>query len=442
MKSFLSVATLLVFAVLLIVGTAPTFSKLTTFTFEKQALNHKWLYLDAFVFDNLGANASSGHISWQFKNIQKQDPTALKNLAFSLFDDEDNSWPAVWKFINQFNGVLSVENCTTLRKFSKLTVSLSDYPEFDISIDEGNTRFWYMALDACERDITDSTVEFIELDFSWLNPGGYFQRQFSKDRQGIPEVHLTFVPFLTIMVLAYIVSVVQLVRSQSFHLLVRVFYASLVVYWLGRLVELIHLLVYGSDGVGIPFFDSLSVGLKLLADFLMIVLLFLIASGWTITTSYIRYFKPIIGVWVFLGVFYVALFIWAELEMFFVVSTEDYVYDTVPGIIITILRVPLLIFFEFVLFKTHQEETNSVKKLFYKVVGVLYGLWFIALPIIVSISFAIPIVHRAKWTEGISLTVDLISYGVMFIVLWYQLARKYFQLSTHTSTTGSAYETL
>lgn len=65
MKSFLSVATLLVFAVLLIVGTAPTFSKLTTFTFEKQALNHKWLYLDAFVFDNLGANASSGHISWQ-----------------------------------------------------------------------------------------------------------------------------------------------------------------------------------------------------------------------------------------------------------------------------------------------------------------------------------------------------------------------------------------
>ena len=160
-----------------------------------------------------------------------------------------------------------------MRKFAKQTFPLDTYPEFSILIDETqNIHTWYMALDACEREVTDSGPEYIELDFKWTNPGGYFTKQFSKDRQGILEVHIAFIPFYTIMVFAYIVSIVQLIRSKSFHLIVRVFYSSLVVYWLGRVVEMIHLFVYGADGVGIPFFDDLAVGLKLLADFLMLVL--------------------------------------------------------------------------------------------------------------------------------------------------------------------------
>ncbi|EFC36631.1 predicted protein [Naegleria gruberi] len=416
--------------------------KLTTFTFEKQSLNHQWIWLDSFVFDNMGMK-EPGYITWQLNNIKKQDPTALKNLYVSLYDDESGYWPALQNYINSNNGKV---NCTHLRKFAKQTFPLDTYPEFSILIDESaSIHTWYMALDACEREVTDSGPEYIELDFKWTNPGGFFTKQFSKDRQGILEVHIAFVPFYTIMVFAYIISIVQLIRHKSFHLIIRVFYSSLVVYWLGRVVEMIHLFVYGADGVGIPFFDDLAVGLKLLGDFLMLVLLYLLASGWTITTSYIRYFKQTVGVWIFFGVFYIALYAWAQIELIFVVNTEDYIYDTIPGIIISVMRIPAMAFFIFVLFKTHQEETNKLKKVFYKVIGLLYSLWFISLPLIVSISFAIPVSHRAKWIEGLSLSIDLISYLVMFIALWYQLARKYFQLSTvdpTSSTTGSAYESL
>ena len=38
--------------------------KLTTFTFEKQSLNHQWIWLDSFVFDNMGMK-EPGYITWQ-----------------------------------------------------------------------------------------------------------------------------------------------------------------------------------------------------------------------------------------------------------------------------------------------------------------------------------------------------------------------------------------
>ncbi|KAL9647297.1 hypothetical protein ABK040_011664 [Willaertia magna] len=429
---------ILLFSLLLL--TSYTETKTTKFYFEKHAVNKEWIYLDQFAFDELGAE-KPGIINWEFYDIDKKDPNALRNLSILLYDDQDYSWPKMWEYIN--NQPRDNVSCVELRKYAKRVFDLNAYPKISIEIEEGNIHFWYLALDACDRDSSaykGQPSSFIEMTFNWLNPGSFFQQQFSKDRQGLLEIHITFVPLYTIMTLVYLFSVVQLFRARSLHFIIRIFYASLVSYWFGRILELIHLVKYGYDGDGIPFFDDMAIAFKLVADFLMILLLLLIASGWTVTTSYIRYFKWISTVAVIFGVFYLALFTWAQIQLALVVTTEDYIYDTVPGIMIAALRVPTAAFFLFVLIKTHKEETNTAKLIFYKVVGALYTVWFISLPIIVIISFAVKASYRAKVVEGISLSVDLLSYVGMVIILWYSLAKKYFQLSEDTQ--GNVYENL
>ena len=193
---------------------------------------------------------------------------------------------------------------------------------------------------------------------------------------------------------------------------------------------------YGKDGFGIPFFDVLGTGLRLCAELSFLILMYLIASGWTVTQPYLRHMKQIIAISITFIVLYITMFAWSQISLAVQITTSDYVYETIPGILIGILRIPALGFFLYALRTTYKKEVSVTKIWFYRFFGIIYTLWFIFLPILIVTQFLISKWNRPKWIEGISRSVELVSYTIMFFMLWYSRARKYFAISEDEQQKG------
>jgi magnesium-transporting ATPase (P-type) len=201
-------------------------------------------------------------------------------------------------------------------------------------------------------------------------------------------------------------------------------------------LNLLHNLKYAKDGYGIPFFDIMGTALRIMAELSFMMLLYLISSGWTVTQPYLRHMRQIIGIFVTLVVLYVSMFAWSQISLAIQITTSDYVYETLPGVLIGVLRIPALGFFIYALKTTYKKEVSQSKLLFYKIFGVIYSIWFVILPLIIILQFVIPVWHRAKWIEGLSRSYELVSYVLMFFLLWYSQARKYFAISEDEQTKG------
>jgi hypothetical protein len=211
-QQYIITASIVVVLVLLLLVQDST-SKVTRFYFEKSSLSKNWYYIDTFGFDNQGEKAM-GEVSWSFNNT---DISLLRNLTVNLYMDEN--WALLQKSLAKSKYSLPCD-VVNAKNFTNYHVDLYKHPNFKIAIKQKGERFWYVILSACERDgkqFKSGSREFIELDFSWQNPGGFFKRQFSKDRQGILAVLMVFTPILTALSIAYLVSVFMLIRNKCFH---------------------------------------------------------------------------------------------------------------------------------------------------------------------------------------------------------------------------------
>jgi len=425
------------FLVIITLYTSPANAKVSRFFFEKSELSKSWYYIDQFCFDNEGEKAM-GSVSYKANNLK---PELLTNLTVALF--RDDYFEKLERDLAKSNYQLPCSQVIS-RNYTPYIVNMEQHTHFRWDINqESRPRFWYVFLGACDRngkDFKAGKKEYFEIDFTWLNPGNIFERQFSKDRHGIYATLLAFTPLLTLMCIAYTFSVVMLIRSNCFHWIVRVFYGSLLLYTASSYLALFHNMVYASNGIGVPFFDGMSTALRLCAELSFMMLLYLIASGWTVTQPYLRHAKYLAGILLALIILYSTMFSWSQISLATQINTSDYVYETVPGVLLAALRIPALAFFIYALKTTYKKEVSAVKIWFYRTFA-LYSVWFLILPVMVLTALLIPRQHRAKWVEGLTRSIELVTYVSMMILLWYSRARQYFSLSEDESKQGM-YENL
>jgi len=172
-------------------------------------------------------------------------------------------------------------------------------------------------------------------------------------------------------------------------------------------------------------------------------LLVLLAKGWAITKSEVDDKKfLVIMVSAFL-LAYITMFIWQNVGRD--PASTLYVYESAPGIIILVLRSLALLWFLFLLRKTHLDEQNDEKKRFYFIFGILYTLWFLALPLIVLLAVLLQAWYRFKVVTGLFLCVNTLGLFGLAFLLWPNRASRYFQVTKTDLLLGkssSPYETL
>lgn len=125
----------------------------------------------------------------------------------------------------------------------------------------------------------------IEVDFNIVNQLAEGEKvdHFSYEEEGTLGLHLTLLFIFTALFGYGIYSWVKFQRnfevqhSPFFVIILALFFQCGTLFW-----KVIHLLMYSSNGRGIPFFDIVSLICQMLSEITFSSLLMMIAYGWTI----------------------------------------------------------------------------------------------------------------------------------------------------------------
>jgi len=204
--------------------------------------------------------------------------------------------------------------------------------------------------------------------------------------------------------------------------------------------DLIHYGTFHSDGIGVPSLDKFSTVIEAFARLSFILLLILLAKGWTISTDEIRQRGLILAVMSLLSISYFTLIIvdFAARDP----ASTVYEYESVPGGLIVALNGLTGIWFAVTIYFSYSAEEDVMKKSFYMRLGLSYTIWFGALPFLVIIGIALDPWVREKIVTSLTLTVTTIAYTILAYLLWPSRAEVYFKIKTPDIVKSTHYEQL
>lgn len=218
----------------------------------------------------------------------------------------------------------------------------------------------------------------------------------------------------------------------------RTFSAGLLVLTLSLFFEMVHLVVYSSNGFGSPVLHLIAYCMRLGAQLLLLFLLLLVASGWAVSTESVPN-RALIGfVFSGLGFSYFLLFFWAAARDR---ASTLYLYDSFPGYVIAFSNVVCGALFIYWLRQSYADESNEQKKSFYLRLGLGYSWWFFSLLLVIIGSHRMNSWEREGMVTALQLGVDLAAFAAMVYLLWPSNAAEYFSVAA-TPAVGDEYDSL
>lgn len=205
--------------------------------------------------------------------------------------------------------------------------SVSLVPHSDFTYRKQNaesTEFYYIFIIACSRNTSEtcnwagSDEVYFNYDINIVNSDptapkyDHFDYQFPYEFHGVLILEMLFTILYLILVIIQFILHSRLVAGKGYtpHLLIQLFTASLFLDLLHVACEMIHFSVYAANGMGVIAMKYFGEVFNQLSDWLLILVLILVAKGWQVTTCTIRWKKltsVVWGVYIFISGIY---FIW------------------------------------------------------------------------------------------------------------------------------------
>eukprot|EP00164_Ancoracysta_twista_P002788 GFYU01003708.1.p1 GENE.GFYU01003708.1~~GFYU01003708.1.p1 ORF type:complete len:435 (+),score=100.52 GFYU01003708.1:245-1549(+) len=360
--------------------------------------------------------------------------TKFPTFKIVIYDDENEEWPTVYH---------SDHSCLAKTKLSQVGGPAKQTKYFgkdgenaiDFSIrNEARPRFWYIVAANCTHNLQFS------YDITMKNPGSSWDEHFSYDEQGLATMSIVFAIVISIITGFHVANVQALRRTQSLHPIVVLLTVALIMESVSLIFSTIHYGVYSGDGEGVQALRTLAEVLDVISNLVFMLLLILLAKGWTVSTLELTNKKVII---VLGGMFLMA---YAGLFMYEYLSRDPastlYIYESVPGIIILILRCLTLCWFGYLAFNSFYYENHDAKRKFYFVFGTLYGIWWLSLPLLVCAASALAPWVRRKTVEALYLCIQTIAMGSLVWLLAPNRATEFFKISPPDLHSTTIYDAL
>jgi len=280
--------------------------------------------------------------------------------------------------------------------------------------------YWFVALADCTANTLNVPVYVV----NWTNPGGFWTKNFSYDQQGLVVIYIFYTIFYFILVCVHGWAIYQQHQAEQWHPVIRVLSVAILLGFLSNLAEMIHYLIYAGNGVGVAFILGFGDLLAMVSQIVLMFQCILIAKGWAITTSYLTDKYIVLAVMALFVVAYLALFIWDKAAPN--PASVLYFYESVPGIIVAILRVLTCGWFIWSLRNTIRLESLPEKRMFYFIFGGSYTVWFLLLPLIVLIAVFLAPWVRFRIITALMVTSDFVGLSALAFLLWPSRASNYF----------------
>jgi len=268
-------------------------------------------------------------------------------------------------------------------------------------------------------------LEF-KYDLEFVNFGYNWDQQFSFDEQGLVWMYLVFWVLFFLISLFNLRSIWVLVREKAFHPIVRLEMLTLWLETVSLLFNFIHYATYASNGIGINGLKQLGDMLDMGAQIVFMLLLLLIAKGWAISRTQIAGPKLLIAFLSLLLIGHITLLTWENVGRDR--ASTLFVYESVPGFLLLVLRLFIFGWFLWELIHTFKEETDESKRKFYLIFGIFYSGWFLLFGVVIITAIALPGWDRAKIVIGIYLCMNALGFWGLSIILLPSKLTQYFQV--------------
>jgi len=213
---------------------------------------------------------------------------------------------------------------------------------------------------------------------------------------------------------------------ESWHPIVRILTVAITFQSLAALSEMIHYCIYLRDGIGAPGLKGLGELLTMGSQLILMFLCVLVAKGWAITSSLLTARNLLGVIMALLLLAYLALFIWDNAGRD--PASTLYFYDSIPGLIVILLRVGVTAWFLWCLRNTIGFEALPDKRKFYTIFGFCFTVWFLLLPGIVAFALALEPWYRFRTVRGMTLCADALAYIAFIVLLWPSRAATFFNI--------------
>jgi len=209
--------------------------------------------------------------------------------------------------------------------------------------------------------------------------------------------------------------------------LIRLFAGILAVEYIFIFCKLIHYSVFANDGKGVLFFDYLGDVLEVINRLLFILMIMLLALGWTITNDSLPGKGCVLLTCLVFLTIWLAILIWklavqdpAEIDLPYALRVME--------LILLVIWFLLAVWFMITVTWNYRKEDNPVKKIFYKSFGIFYTIWFIGLPLAVAISLVTDPWVRQKVNVNVSVCISTVAFTAMAYFLWPSRAEEWFKV--------------
>jgi len=421
--------------VLLCLATLATLASAAVFTGTVHRKNSGFWYLGKFCFD-YSKKQDSNVGTMQFTlTTSKQDIPEAQGLEILLYDDEEGSWDAVYgKHLT----------CDEWREKAKnyLNQSQDVDPRYKVvwggadntswtqktNLHQGvRPRFWYVVLSSCDQDGS----AYVEYNVHFLNVlHSSWDEEFGMNEMGEQTIYLIFWIIYTGFVILQAIACVMFYRNQKYiHPLIKFFMASVALQFIYCFVKLIHYVKYVRDGQGVPAADIAGDVIEIIARATFVFILMLLASGWTIS----REGRGIEGRWAILILLPLLFLAWLIILIYSYVAVAPELVNP-PSDVVNLQYFLLACWFLLAAwfiarcFFAWRAEDNPVKKRLFGRMGIVYGIWFLGLPTVVTFSLLLDPWVREKIVVSFDIVITLIGYICGAFLLWPSRAEEYFAI--------------
>jgi len=386
-------------------------------------------FLARFCFDFDPDLNPAGEFSLEIDSDQSD------SYKWAIYDDESNSWPYVLSNKNELNcQELSANGpqgpAFGLGGFSK-PVTMGTWPS------TGNVpvyqklrpRFWFLALVHCSDQGVALPMNSVPFRAHFLNTQeDAWSREFGSNERGMNSLFLTFSLFYALFISVHLFGTVRLKRELSFvHPVIKLFTAALLIEFVSVIFYASHYLAFGSDGIGAPLLINFGGSFAALSRMLFILVLLLLAHGWTISIDRFEKRKTIAVVVAAFLALQIALlaYEWASFDP--ELTSVNFI-DLVLQLCIIACYLCFAAYFILAISISWRQEKLPAKKTLYARLGSFFSLWMLGPPAVAVTVLLLDDWVRLKIIQSVNLSITALAFAALAFLLWPSRAQEYFRI--------------
>ena len=292
-------------------------------------------------------------------------------------------------------------------------------------------RWWWLYLANCEAMETENgTKTLTSIDYQLhfkQNVSSWLKVEVGSNNQGLNVMYIVYLAIYVILfglqLYAYYVYTIQ----QYIHQVIKLLTATIALQLFAVVFHFADWIIFTETGEHDIFFPIVASLCEIMASSVFLLLLMVLAQGWTVSRFEVVYPKLLLGSVVAVAVIQCVLYIWILIGLD--EQTTTYVYNTVPQYIYGSVFIVIGIVFVAQCLLSYKNEPLDSKKNLYVLLAIFFSVWFLWPLFRIFVGNGFKPWNRDVSIESISLTLTSLTYFVMMLLMWPTWAHQYFNLS-------------